>query len=157
MTIFFCLTKLGVVQLHSSLVSTSGSACIVWSKSSKLLLVLASTVVLGFGLRRDPRPNLCSFQDRVCIWKWDPRFDQRKGLSYWEGVAFVAVIVPALTQQPGKGTCTLWTRYTFCAKFFDLIPYEINSSHVPHRKHLFHSVLSYQLYFEILWKYLQFL
>jgi hypothetical protein len=43
-------------------------SCLV--QSSKLLLVLASTVVLGFEHRRYPRPNLCSFQDRLCVWKW---------------------------------------------------------------------------------------
>jgi hypothetical protein len=40
------------------------------TRYSKLLLALTSTVVLAFGPRRDPLPNLCSFQDRLCVWKW---------------------------------------------------------------------------------------
>jgi hypothetical protein len=39
-------------------------------RSSNLLLALASTVVLGFGPRRDPWPNFCSFQDNLYVWRW---------------------------------------------------------------------------------------
>jgi hypothetical protein len=37
----------------------------IWQHSSKWLLVLARTVVLGFELRLNPRPNFCSFQDHL--------------------------------------------------------------------------------------------
>jgi hypothetical protein len=37
---------------------------------SKLLLALASTVVLGFGPRRDTWSNLCSFLDRTYVRQW---------------------------------------------------------------------------------------
>jgi hypothetical protein len=48
-------------------------------QSSKFLVALASKVVLGLGPRRDPRPNVCSFQDCLCVWKQSLLFDERRG------------------------------------------------------------------------------
>jgi hypothetical protein len=83
-----------------------------------LMLAIVSTVVLGFGPLPDPWHNLCSFQDRLCVWKWDLLFDERRDLSFWVGTTFVAsqfhTSVPALAQRPGKGICNLWTPYTLC-------------------------------------------
>jgi hypothetical protein len=41
--------------------------------ASNLLLVLASTVILGHGSRRYPWPNCYSFQGHVCVLKWPPQ------------------------------------------------------------------------------------
>jgi hypothetical protein len=85
---------------------------------SKLLLTLSSTIVLYFWPHRHPWPTLCSFEDRLCVWKWGFLFYERRGLSFWVGATFVApsfrTSVPALTQRPRKGIDTLWTPYTLC-------------------------------------------
>jgi hypothetical protein len=59
-------------------------------QSSKFLLGLASTVVLGFGLRRGPWQNFCSFQDRLCVLKWGLFFKWIRGWSFWIGATSVA-------------------------------------------------------------------
>jgi hypothetical protein len=51
-------------------------------QSSKLLLALASKIVLRFESHRDPWPNLCSLQDRLCVWKWDLLLDERRGCFF---------------------------------------------------------------------------
>jgi hypothetical protein len=51
--------------------------------SSKLLMLLASSFVLGFEPHRDPWSNLCSFQDHSNVLEWGILFDERKGLSFW--------------------------------------------------------------------------
>jgi hypothetical protein len=58
--------------------------------SSKLLLALASTVILGFVPRRKSLTNFSSFQDHSCVWKWDLLFDERRGWSFWVGAKFFA-------------------------------------------------------------------
>jgi hypothetical protein len=63
-------------------------------QSSKLLLSLASTVILNFEPSRDPWPNLCSFQDRLCVRKWGLLFDDGRGLSFWVSATFVAGVYP---------------------------------------------------------------
>jgi hypothetical protein len=49
-------------------------------QSSKLLLVLASTVVFCFGPHRDPWPYICFFT-LLRVLKWCPLFDKRRGLA----------------------------------------------------------------------------
>jgi hypothetical protein len=47
-------------------------------KSGYLLLAFVSTVILGFGRRRDPWPYFCSFQDHLCILKVGFLFYERR-------------------------------------------------------------------------------
>jgi hypothetical protein len=46
-----------------------------------------TSAVLGFGPRRDPWPNLCSFQQRLCVWNWGSHHRREEGvcLSLWVG------------------------------------------------------------------------
>jgi hypothetical protein len=60
------------------------------SSSSKLRRVLARRVVLSFRPLRDPWPDLCSFQNHLCVWKWGLLFEERRSRSLWVGAAFVA-------------------------------------------------------------------
>jgi hypothetical protein len=48
-------------------------------QSSNLLLAFASTVILGFGPRRDPWSYFFSFQNHIYVLKWG-LFDERKCL-----------------------------------------------------------------------------
>jgi hypothetical protein len=50
-------------------------------KSSKLLLALASTVILGFGPLQDPCPYFCLFETFVCL-EMGPPFWQGEGSDY---------------------------------------------------------------------------
>jgi hypothetical protein len=63
--------------------------CADWAQhSTRLLLALAITVVLGFGPHWDPQPYFCSFQDHVCLNKGSPL--REEGL-FWAGATFVAL------------------------------------------------------------------
>jgi hypothetical protein len=55
---------------------------------SKFLLALASTALIRYEYRRNPWPNLCSFQDRLCVLKLCLLFHKRS-LSLWVGATFV--------------------------------------------------------------------
>lgn len=45
---------------------------------SKLLLVLASIVSLGWGSRPDSLPNFCLFQGKLCVCKWGLISDEKR-------------------------------------------------------------------------------
>jgi hypothetical protein len=67
-------------------------------QSSKLLLVIASTGILGFGFQRDPWPNFFSFQDCLCVRKWGLLFNEKKGLSFCVCAKLVTVISQECTR-----------------------------------------------------------
>jgi hypothetical protein len=58
--------------------------------STKLLLALASTGILGSGPRRDLWANFYSFQGHLCLWKLCLLFDKGRGWCFWVGATFVA-------------------------------------------------------------------
>jgi hypothetical protein len=52
-------------------------------QSSKLLLALASTVVLGFGPRQDPWPYICPFHAFTCFEMGPPLWQEEESVYYW--------------------------------------------------------------------------
>lgn len=71
-------------------------------QSSELLLALAGPALCSwFWFHWDSWPNLCSFQDGFCVWKW--------------GLLFCCT---AALQQPGKSTCILWIPYRFLLLYY---------------------------------------
>jgi hypothetical protein len=83
---YTCQTSdLGPAELVTCFMLVS---CLAWRHvppkhtSSKSLLKIAKTVVLVFGPRRDPWPNVCLFEDRLCDWKCGLLFDERRGRSF---------------------------------------------------------------------------
>jgi hypothetical protein len=120
MTIFFCLTTLGVMNLHGQWFGF-GNARAVRSRSrtSKLLLVLASTVVLGFVSRRDPWPNIPLLQDHLYVWKWGGVSFSTRGWFVFLCRRHICRTViyhecTPFTERSGKGIYTLSTPYTLC-------------------------------------------
>jgi hypothetical protein len=68
-------------------------------ESSELLMALASIVVLSFQSCRDQRPNLCSFQDSLCLEMWS--FLRRE-----EGLVFLSGPHVSCTVVSHGCTCT---------------------------------------------------
>jgi hypothetical protein len=85
--------------------------------SSKLLLVLASTVVLDFGPLRDPWPCSCSFHTSTCFemgppLRWEEGSD---GSDYcWSLILYLGVTLLALTLMHSfKHSLLLLTVHSF--------------------------------------------
>jgi hypothetical protein len=83
--------KFSVLRNIKQMRKATGRANLLLSRFSKLLLVLASTAVLSFGPRRDPWPNFCFFQGRLCGGEWGLLFDEGRGWSFWVGCTFAAL------------------------------------------------------------------
>jgi hypothetical protein len=73
-------------------------------QASKLLMALNSTVVLGFGPRRNPWPYICYFQTFTCF-EMGPSFWQEEGSDYYWSfpVCWGVTLLPlSLTHSPPR-------------------------------------------------------
>jgi hypothetical protein len=100
-------------------------------QSSKLLLTPASTVVLGFGPRRDPWPIFYIFFKTVFAFEMGSPLQRGERLVFLSRRHICCTVIShectRTHKRPGKDICTLWTPYALC-QFTKL-----NNMHDKHR------------------------